>query len=203
MEDNAKLTTHSNKKIREIKTKSEKEILKVTTSAKKAVKKAEDTSFTRSIKARESLRAERVAASQKLTSAVSEEKLKKKASEVEASELSEKLRQSTDRVSAAMKMANIAVMRKEEAERGSLQATERRIEAQYRSTIESLEEQLKTSKECYDNVTFEVKSKDKNIKDLNDTIQVRLCLITFIFFCQFVLTYLFTVSSISAPTYSS
>ena len=78
MEDNAKLTAHSNKKIREIKTKSEKEILKVTTSAKKAVIKAEDTSFTRSIKARESLRAERVAASQNMTSAVSEGKLKKR-----------------------------------------------------------------------------------------------------------------------------
>ena len=87
---------------------------------------------------------------------MSEGKLKKQASEVEASKLSEKLRQATDRASAAMKMANIAVMRKEEAERGSLQATERRIEAQYRSTIESLEEQLKTSKECYNNVTFEV-----------------------------------------------
>ena len=69
-----------------------------------------------------------------------------------------------------MKMPNIAVMRKEEAECGSLRATERRIEmqcrstiesledikAQYRGTIESLEEQLKTSKECYNNVTFEV-----------------------------------------------
>ena len=104
-----------------------------------------------------------MAASQKLASAVSEGKLKKE-SEVEASKLSEKLRQATDRASAAMKMANIAVMRKEEAECGSLQATERRIEAQYRSTIESLEEQLKTSKECYDNVTFEIKSKDKKSK---------------------------------------
>ena len=203
MDNNAKLMDNANIEIRKIKTKSEKEILKVTTSAKKAVKKAEDTSFTRSIKARESIRAERLTASQKMASAVSEGKLKKQASEVEASKLSEKLRQATDRASAAMRMANIAVMRKEEAERGSLQATERRIEAQYRSTIESLEGQLKTSKKSYDNLRFEVNSKDKKIKDLNDTIQVRLCLITFIFFCQFVLTYLFTVSSISVPTYSS
>ena len=161
MDDNTKLVDNANIEIHKIKTKSEKEILKVTTSAKEAVKKAEDTSFTRLIKARDSLRAERVAASQKMASAVSEGKLKKQASEVEASKLSEKLRQANDRASAAMKMANIVVMRKEEAECGSLRATERRIEAQYRSTIESLEEQSKISKECYDNVRFKVKSKDK------------------------------------------
>ena len=123
MDDGAKLVDNANIEIRKIKTKSEKEILKVRTSAKKSCKKAEDTTFTRSIKARESIRAERLTASQKMTSAVSEGKLKKQASEVEASKLSEKLRQATDRASAAMKMANIAVMRKEEAERGSLQAT--------------------------------------------------------------------------------
>ena len=96
-----------------------------------------------------------------MTSAVSEEKLKQKASEVEVSKFSEKLRQESDRASAAMKMVNILVMRKEEAERGSLQTTERQTKAQYRSTIESLEDQPKTLKECYDNVTFHLKSKHK------------------------------------------
>ena len=132
----------SNAEICEIKTISEKEILKVSTSVKKAIK-----SVTRSIKAYEALRAERVTASQKVASAVSEGKLKRKATESEAAQLSETLRQETVRAAKATNMANVAVMRKDEAERGIKHTTERRLEAQYRSTIESLEVELKTLKE--------------------------------------------------------
>ena len=97
--------------IREIKTKSEKEILKVTTSARKAVQKAENTSVARSIKACESLRDERAMARRKLASVVSESegKLKRKASEVEVSNLSDKTCQETECATADMNMANIAV----------------------------------------------------------------------------------------------
>ena len=123
MEDNAKLTAKSNTDIFEIKTKPKKEILKMTTSARKVVQKAEDTSVARSIKARESLRAERVTACWKLASAVSEGTLKRKASEVEVSKLSEKLRQKNDRATTAMSMGNIAVLHKEAEERDSIRAT--------------------------------------------------------------------------------
>ena len=77
MEDNAKLIANSNIENCKIKTKLDKEILKVTTSPKKAVKEAEDTNFTRLIKARELLRADRVAAFQKMASTLSEGKFKK------------------------------------------------------------------------------------------------------------------------------
>ena len=80
------------------------------------------------------------------------------------SKLSEKLRQETDRATAAMNMANIAVMHKEAAEHGSIRATKRRLEAQYRSTIEPLEDQLKSAKECHNNITNELKLKDKKSK---------------------------------------
>ena len=111
MEDNAKLITNSNIKNRKMKTKSEKEILKVTTSARKAVQKAENTSVARSIKACESLRDERAMARRKLASVVSESegKLKRKASEVEVSNLSDKTCQETECATADMNMANIAV----------------------------------------------------------------------------------------------
>ena len=151
MEDNAKLTAKSNAEICEIKTKSKKEILKVTTTARKDVQKAEDTSVARSIKAHEPLRAKRVTTSRNSASTGSEGTLKQKATEIEVSKLSEKFRQETDRATAAMNMANIAVMHKE-----------RRLKAQYRSTIESLEDQLKSTKECHGNITNELKLKDKN-----------------------------------------
>ena len=108
-----------------------------------------------------------MAASQKIASAVSEGKLKRKASEIEVSKISEKLQQEIVR---AAKATNL---HKDEAENGIKRAIERRLEAQYRSIIESLGVRLKTLKESYDNVTIELLSKDKKIEELNVTIQVR------------------------------
>ena len=57
-------------------------------------------------------------------------------------------------------MANAAIVCKEEAEHGVVRTTTRRLEEQYRSTIEELQDQLKTLKGSYGNVTVELQSKD-------------------------------------------
>ena len=180
MEDNAKIKAKTDLEIHEIKVKSEKEICNVTIAAKHAVKKAEDTSFTRSIKARETLCATCVAASQKVASSVSQEILKRKTSQVEAAELTENLCQESVLVAAATNMANAAVICKEEAKLDAIQSTERRLKDQYRSTIEELQDQLKTSRASSETVTIELQRKDNKLDELTGAIKVRLHSLPFV-----------------------
>ena len=103
-----------------------------------------------------------MAASQKVDSAVSKQKLKLKAFEVKATELTKKLRQEKNRVAIATSLANSAIIRKQEAEHGVGRAVKRRLNDNYRNEIEELKDKLKRLTASYEHAMTEQQKKIKN-----------------------------------------
>ena len=163
------------------------------------MQKAEDNSVTCSAKAREKLRSERFAASQKVASVASKERSKRKVSEAKATELTKKLRQEQKHVATASSLLNVAITCKQETERGVVRSTDRRFEEKYRHIIEELQDNIKSSNVIINQFTMNLQQKDKEIEELKGTIQVRLPSLIFFFYSLF--TYINVCFSLSFLSY--
>ena len=163
--------------MKQVKENSKEESSKAKEYATQAVNQAAETMLFPSMKPREQLHEERAAASQKIAAAVSKAKVKLKKSEERAVDLKQKLSQEKEHLTATTRLANKAIMSKQQAKHGVVPSTTWCLEEKYRTVIEKLQDELKSSKSSFKNSTLDLQQKDKETDELKCVFQV--CTLTF------------------------